>query len=158
MFSTTPFPDSFLITTRRKGLVLVEDDVASTTTEVSAEQTIKYLTRVVPRPALDASAAPAKLEVAYEDDHIAAIVKPQGMPTITMGKRMTSQPSATECIKYFLTMPAIPGATCPPQPLPSRSLTLQVSPSPLQDIYIFCSNFASLSPAPDVLSVSPRRM
>lgn len=93
----------------RKGLVLINDDIVNTTTEVEPEQTVKLLTRIVPRAPLKASAAPKKLEVAYEDDHVAAVVKPQGIPTIHMGEKKAGQVAAAECIKYCITMPAIPG-------------------------------------------------
>lgn len=101
----------------------MNDEVASTTTEVTPEQTIKYLARVVPPAPLDAFAAPTLLEVAYQDDHIAAVVKPQGMPTIKMGTHKANQISASQCIKYCLTMPAIPGVICA-SPLNTGSLPL----------------------------------
>eukprot|EP00892_Ulva_mutabilis_P006064 jgi/Ulvmu1/382/UM001_0389.1 len=114
------FPDLFPTVSAakkaaRRGLVLVDDEVASTSVDLASEQTMKYLTRVVPPAPLDASAAPVALQVAYEDDHIAAVVKPQGMPTIKMGTHKAGLSAAAECIKFCLTMPSIPGVLRWPQ-------------------------------------------
>lgn len=50
------------------------------------------------------------LPVAYEDDHIAAVIKPQGMLTVRMGQARAG-PAVSSCIKHTLQMPRIPGAS-----------------------------------------------
>ena len=47
--------------------------------------------------------------VAYEDDHFAAVIKPQGMLTVRMGSVQAPGPALSSCIKHTLRMPRIPG-------------------------------------------------
>jgi 23S rRNA-/tRNA-specific pseudouridylate synthase len=94
---------------RRKGLVLLGDEIGSTSTKVTRGHTVHVLTRARGGAVLDVAQAPMQLAVAFEDDHFGAVVKPQGIPTMQMGLH-TATPSAAECIKFVLSMPRIPGA------------------------------------------------
>jgi 23S rRNA-/tRNA-specific pseudouridylate synthase len=78
--------------------------------QVSGGSTIKVLTRAVSLPSLDPNRAPVKLQVAYEDDDLGIVVKPQGLPT---QKSLGYSSSAGQCIKYALTMHPVPGVHCP---------------------------------------------
>jgi 23S rRNA-/tRNA-specific pseudouridylate synthase len=90
--------------------VLVGNEIATTSTHISSNQTISLLTRVQ-AAARAPQGASIQLEVAYEDDHMAAVVKPQGMTTIHMGTRKYDGLSVASCIKHVLKMPRLPGAT-----------------------------------------------
>jgi hypothetical protein len=78
--------------------------------QVPPAATVHLLTRAVSAPAasLDSKQAPVQLRVAFEDDHVGVVIKPQGMQTMRSGP--SDMPRAAECIKYALTMPAVPGA------------------------------------------------
>jgi 23S rRNA-/tRNA-specific pseudouridylate synthase len=83
----------------RKGLVLLSDELGQTTSLVHGGEDIKVLTRVQSAKVLPTKNGPPALEIAYEDEHMAAVVKPQGMITQGRGGAVT----ASECIKYCLT-------------------------------------------------------
>lgn len=92
----------------RKGVVLIDNEIAATTTRVVPGQTLTLLTRVQAASHQKSKADVPPLSVAYEDDHIAAVVKPQGMLTVRMGATRDG-PALSSCIKHTLTMPQIPG-------------------------------------------------
>jgi 23S rRNA-/tRNA-specific pseudouridylate synthase len=88
--------------------VLLDDLVAPTSQRVKPGQVIKVLDRARPAAPLDSKGAPVRLEVVYEDECMAAVVKPQGMATMRMGSG--NGITADQCIKYALSMPQREGA------------------------------------------------
>lgn len=89
--------------------MLIENEAAVTSTLMRPGQTLLLLTRVQAATQPSTPAQGSSLTIAYEDEHFAAVVKPQGMLTVRMG---TSRPGLvlSSCIKHTLTMPRIPGA------------------------------------------------
>lgn len=73
--------------------------------------------------------------VAYEDDHFAAVIKPQGMLTVRMGSVQAPGPALSSCIKHTLTMPRIAGvctaSSINKQPQVSKPVLLHCADSPL---------------------------
>lgn len=73
--------------------MLLNDAAAQTTSPVNEGDDLKILTRARAAPALPAKDNVNKLAVAFEDEHFAVVVKPQGM--VTQGRVGTF--TASEC-------------------------------------------------------------
>eukprot|EP00891_Asterochloris_glomerata_P003231 jgi/Astpho2/3231/Aster-x1132 len=86
----------------RRKEVMVQGKVCTTGRMVHPGERVEWLQRVQGGHQLgrqlQAHAAPVKLEVVYEDDHMACIVKPPGLPT----QGIRGEPDLQQCLPYAL--------------------------------------------------------
>ncbi|KAL0021881.1 hypothetical protein WJX77_010589 [Trebouxia sp. C0004] len=97
----------------RRREVLVAGKVCTTSRVVQPGERLEWMQRVQGGKPLDASQAPANLQVVYEDEHMACIVKPQGMPTTQSG--VSGRVDVRQCLPYCLRPSQQPGMLCRPQ-------------------------------------------
>jgi len=84
---------------------MVDNQSATQDAAIEEGQIVKLLTRVVAKRSWPGGKAATALDVAFQDDHWAVVVKPQGMATLGNGLGET----AAQCVKH-LPMPSLPGA------------------------------------------------
>ncbi|KAL0027620.1 hypothetical protein WJX79_002955 [Trebouxia sp. C0005] len=97
----------------RRREILVAGKVCNTSRVVQPGERLEWMQRVHGGKPLDASQAPANLQVVYEDEHMACIVKPQGMPTTQSG--VSGRVDVRQCLPYYLRPSQEPGMLCRPQ-------------------------------------------
>eukprot|EP01025_Chloroclados_australasicus_P028428 TRINITY_DN2817_c0_g1_i3.p2 TRINITY_DN2817_c0_g1~~TRINITY_DN2817_c0_g1_i3.p2 ORF type:complete len:475 (+),score=57.60 TRINITY_DN2817_c0_g1_i3:87-1427(+) len=83
----------------RRKMVLVDNKSCKVDDMVQAGQIVALLDRTVAGSDLNPEQAPVKIQVVYEDDQIACVIKPPGIKTQGIGN---TAPTLSSCLKYVL--------------------------------------------------------